>query len=89
MTEREKSNTLVPLVSLVKSSVVPDGTVMPERTMVAQEALDLLTAAAPEDPEKVQEALLSRVAAGVGAGAAGAAATREAAVAKRPTRAEM
>lgn len=47
--------TLVPLVSLVKSRVVPDGTAMLLKTIVAQEALDLLTAAAPEEPEKAIE----------------------------------
>ena len=77
--------TLVPLVSLVKSRVVPEGTATLLRVMVAQEALDLLTAAAPLAPEKVQEpARLSSDAAAVGAGAAaGAATTREAAA---PTR---
>ena len=44
--------TLVPFVSLVKSRVVPEGTAMLLKTIVAQEALDLLTAAAPEEPEK-------------------------------------
>jgi hypothetical protein len=77
-------------VSLVKSRVVPDGTVMPERTIVAQEALDLLTAAAPEEPENVQEALLARSGAAVGAGiAAGAAETIEAAVANKPRTVEI
>lgn len=81
---------MVPLVNLVRSRVVPEGTVMPERTIVAQEALDLLTAAAPLEPEKVQEALLARSGAAVGAGiAAGAAETKVAAVARRPRTAEM
>jgi hypothetical protein len=75
------------VVSLVKSRVVPLGTATLERTMVAQEALDLETAAAPVDPEKVQEARFSRSGAAVGAGvaagaAAGAAATIEAEAAK-------
>lgn len=63
---------------------------MPESTIVAQEALLLLTAAAPLDPEKVQEALFARSGAAVGAGiAAGAAETNVAAVAKRPRTAEI
>lgn len=58
--------TLVPLLSLVKSRVVPDGTATLERVMVAQLAFDLLTAAAPVEPEKVQlPARLSSEAAGV------------------------
>ena len=44
-------------MSPVKSRVVPDGTATLERTMVAQEVLDLLAAEAPDDPEKVQDAL--------------------------------
>ena len=47
----------MPDVSPVKSSVVPEGTATFERTMVAHEALDLLAAEAPDDPEKVQDAL--------------------------------
>ena len=47
----------MPEVSLVKSRVVPEGTATFERTMVAQEALDLLAEAAPLLPEKVQVAL--------------------------------
>lgn len=51
--------------------------------MVAQAAFDLLTAEAPDDPEKVQVALFAKLGAPVMAGAAGAAATRETAVAAR------
>jgi hypothetical protein len=43
--------------------------------MVAQAALDLLAAEAPEEPEKVHEALLTRSGAAVGAGAGTAAGT--------------
>lgn len=75
--------TLVPEVSLVRSSVVPDGTARADKTMVAQEALDLLTAAAPLDPENVQDALLARSGAAVGAGAAAGRAAAIADVAKR------
>jgi len=70
--------------------VRPDGTTRPLRTIVAQDALDLLAAEAPEDPEKVHEALLARSGAAVGAGAgtaAGAAATSEV-VARSPKRKE-
>jgi hypothetical protein len=71
----------VPSVKPVKSRVVPDGTVMPERTIVAQSALDLLAA---EAAVKVQEALLWRAFltnAASGAGVAmGTAETRTAAV---------
>ncbi len=73
----------------VRSSVVPEGTVTPLRTIVAQDFFDLEAAAAPEEPEKVQEALFSRSGGAVGAGAAGAAATSEAAVARRLTRVEI
>ncbi len=41
-------------MSLVKSSVVPDGTARADRTMVAQEVLDTLAEAAPLAPLKVQ-----------------------------------
>ena len=52
--------------------------------MVAQAAFDTLTAEAPVDPEKVQVALLAKSGAAVGSGAAaGAADTREMAVAVR------
>ena len=47
----------MPDVSPVKSRVVPEGTATFERTIVAHEVLDLLAAAAPDDPEKVQDAL--------------------------------
>lgn len=79
---------MVPVVNLVKSRVVPDGTTREESTMVAQEALDLLAEAAPPDPEKVQEALLARSGAAVGAGAAAGAAATQATVAKRLKSAE-
>lgn len=42
---------------MVKSRVVPEGTATLDRTMVAQEALDLLAEAAPPEPEKVHVAL--------------------------------
>jgi hypothetical protein len=79
----------VPEVRPVKSNVVPEGTATLERTMVAQDFLDLLAREAPEEPEKVQDALLARSGAAVGAGAAaGAAATREAVAATRLRRVE-
>jgi hypothetical protein len=49
--------TSVPELSPVKSRVVPEGTATLERTIVAQEVLDLLASAAPDDPEKVQDSL--------------------------------
>jgi hypothetical protein len=71
-------------VSLVKSRVCPAGTATEFKTMVAQAALDLETWDAPDDPEKVQVALFAKSGAAVGAGAAaGAAETRETAVAAR------
>jgi hypothetical protein len=82
--------TCVPEVRPVRSRVTPDGTATLERTMVAQDALDLLAAEAPEDPEKVHEALLARSGAAVGAGAgtaAGAAATKEV-IARSPKKKE-
>jgi hypothetical protein len=69
--------TCVPLVSPVKSSVSLAGTITEPKTVVAQAAFDLLTAEAPDDPEKVQIALLAKSGASVGAGAAGAADTRD------------
>jgi hypothetical protein len=80
----------VPEIRPVRSKTKPDGTSTLERIMVVQDALDLLAAAAPEDPEKVHEALLARSGAAVGAGAgtaAGAAATAEV-VARSPKRME-
>jgi hypothetical protein len=50
----------VPEASPVKSRVVPEGTATSERTMVAQEDLDLLANAAPLLPENVQVALRPR-----------------------------
>jgi hypothetical protein len=47
--------TLVPLVSLVKSRVVPAGTTRLDKVIVEQEALPLATAAAPVVPEKAEE----------------------------------
>jgi len=79
----------VPEVRPVRSRVVPDGTATLLRTIVAQEALDFEAKEAPVDPEKVQDALFSRLGGAVGAGAAGAADTRDAVKAKRPTRAEI
>jgi hypothetical protein len=70
-------------VSPVRSSVVPDGTATEDNTIVAHEALDLLAAAAPLEPENVHEALFARSGAAVGAGAAVA---REIQVATRPRR---
>lgn len=50
---------------------MPEGTASADKTMVAQEALDLLAEAAPDEPEKVQVvARLARSGAAVGAGAA-------------------
>lgn len=66
------------MVRPVRSSVVPEGTATLDKTIVAQLAFDLLAEAAPLAPENVQEARLSRVAAAVTAGAAGAAETRAA-----------
>lgn len=57
----------------VKSRVVPEGTATLERTIVAQEVLDLLAEAAPFEPEKVQLAARSSMLAALvtrGAGAA-------------------
>jgi hypothetical protein len=48
----------------VKSKVVPDGTATLDNTIVAQEAFDLLAAAAPLAPEKVQLAARSSIVAG-------------------------
>jgi hypothetical protein len=82
--------TVVPEVRSVRSRITPDGTAMLERIIVAQDALDLLAAEAPEEPEKVHEARLERFGAAVGAGAgtaAGAAATSEV-VARSPKRTE-
>ena len=82
--------TCVPEDRPVRSRTRPDGTTRPLRTIVAQDALDLLAAEAPEDPEKVHEALLARSGAAVGDGvgtAAGAAATSEVA-ARSPKRKE-
>lgn len=50
----------------MRSSVTPDGTATPSRTMVAHEVLDLLAA---EAAVKVQEARLSRAAASLRSGA--------------------
>lgn len=47
---------------MVKSRVVPEGTATSERTMVAQEDLDLLANAAPLLPENVQVALKTELA---------------------------
>lgn len=59
------------MVKPVKSSVTPDGTATDDKTMVEQDVLDLLARDAPLEPEKVQVvALLSRLGAAVGAGAA-------------------
>lgn len=49
------SLTVVPCFSPVRSRVVPAGTATEDRTMVEQEVLDFATAAAPVEPEKVQE----------------------------------
>lgn len=51
---------------------MPEGTATLLNTIVAQEVLDLLAAEAPDDPEKVHEALLARFGAAVGAGAGSA-----------------
>ncbi len=75
---------------MVKSRVVPDGTAIFDRTIVAQEAFDLEAAAAPPEPEKVQVARFARSGAAVGTGAAaGAAVTRETVVARRLSRVEI
>jgi hypothetical protein len=47
----------VPEVRPVRSKVVPDGTATLERTIVAQDVLDLLAREAPADLEKVHETL--------------------------------
>ena len=73
--------TCVPVVSFVRSRVVPAGTATLFKTMVAQAALDLTADAALV---KVQVVARSASAArGVGAGAAGAALAKEIVVAKR------
>ena len=59
------NTTCVPVVRPVKSSVVPDGTATLDRTIVAQEAFDLLAEAAPFEPEKVQVARFSRLGAAI------------------------
>lgn len=46
--------TCVPLVSLVKSRVVPAGTTRLSRVIVEHEAFELATAVAPDAPVKVQ-----------------------------------
>lgn len=48
------NTTCVPFLSLVRSSVVPAGTTRLLRVIVEQEVFDLATAAAPEEPLKVQ-----------------------------------
>jgi hypothetical protein len=69
--------------------VVPDGTVIPDKTIVAHDFCDLLAEAAPLAPLKVQlVALLARAASGAGviagpATATGVAMTAEAAKAAR------
>jgi hypothetical protein len=72
--------TCVPDVNPVRSSVVPDGTAMLLRTMVAHEVLDLLAATASVN---VHVALFARSGAAVGIGA-GTAETSPAAATKRP-----
>jgi len=70
--------TVVSSASLDRSSVVPEGTATLFKTIVAQEACDLLAAAAPAEPEKVQLVARLATASGWGAGViagAGAAAT--------------
>jgi hypothetical protein len=71
----------VPVVSLVRSRVVPAGTATLFRTMVAQAALDLTAEAALVKVQVVARSASS--ARGVGAGAAGAALAREIVAAKR------
>jgi hypothetical protein len=82
--------TWVPELSPVMSRVVPDGTVMPDSTIVAQDFFDLEAEAALVNVHVV--ALFSRFGAAVGSGAAaatGEAATRETEVARRPRRVEI
>lgn len=67
--------TWVPVVRPVRSRVVPEGTAMADKTIVAHDALDLEAEAALVN---VHVARLSRRAAAVGAGAATAAAIGEA-----------
>ena len=80
--------TFVPLFSPVRSRVVPAGTATEDKTMVEQDFLFLIAAAAPLEPEKVQlEERSSRsdatvtLATGAGAGIAFTAAAPS-----RPTR---
>lgn len=76
--------TCVPLVSLVRSSVVPDGTAILFKTIVAHDVFDLLALAAFVKVHVV--ALFSKFGAAVGAGAvAGAAATRGSMTARQPS----
>jgi hypothetical protein len=49
-----------------RSKVTPEGTVMPDRTKVAHDFCETLAEEAPLEPEKVQLALLARVASGAG-----------------------
>lgn len=63
--------TWVPLVSLVRSRVVPAGTATLLRMMVAQAAFDFVAEAAPLEPEKVQ--VVARFSTTVGAAATRAA----------------
>lgn len=80
----------MPEFSPVISSVLPDGTTMPDSTIVAHEVLDLEAEAALVKVHVVARSASCGAGVGAGAGTAtGEAATRDTEVTKRPKRVDI